>query len=237
MLFKKNEAKDSRWFGIIYSEAGVGKTTAAIKLGAAILDCEGSARQYECNRAEITNTKELYEALKEAYDTEDVQTIAIDGLDSVDNWLLSDVITEGKVEIGDKIKSLSDFPYGQGHQKLLDKHIKLCSTLEKIAQKKNVLILAHAKVKTVSDPTVSSEYDRLMLRLPDKPAQWWFSRVDFVLFARIEFVVANEKAVSKRKRSCYSTDMVSFMAKSRIKEIPECFSLDEIGNYLLKKKV
>jgi hypothetical protein len=207
-----------------------GKTTAAIALGAAIIDTENGSSQYDCMRVPANSMQELYAALKEAHDDDSIKCVCIDTLDAIEPWIIAEVIAEGKKELGDKVKELKDFAFGGGYAKMYDKYCTLCNALEKIAQKKCVLILAHEKVRTIEDPTQGS-YERSTLKIYDKAAQWFFSRVDFVLYARHEFMVNDGRAISKKKRAVYSQDGVSFAAKSRLK-IPAAFELTELNTHV-----
>lgn len=229
-LFLKNEAKDKPWLGILYGQSGVGKTSAAISIDAAIIDLENSSSQYTCMRTAATNSKELYAALKEAYEDDSIKTVAIDTLDACESWFIDEVLAEGRAEFGDKIKELISFPFGGGYARLLDKYVRLCSALEKIATKKCVLVLAHEQVKTVEDP-MQGNYDRAILRIYPKAAAHFFGRADFVLYARHEFMVNDGRAVNSKKRAAYAHDGVSFSAKTRLK-MPPKFDLTEFAQHV-----
>jgi ABC-type dipeptide/oligopeptide/nickel transport system ATPase subunit len=215
-LFKKNETIVPKpWLGVTYGQSGIGKTSAAIALNAAIIDTENGSSQYDCMRVPASNMQELYAALKEAYEDTSIQCVCIDTLDALEPWIIAEVLAEGKKEIGDKVKELKDFPFGGGYAKLYDKYCALCTALERIATRKCVLVLAHEKVRTIDDPTMGS-YERSTLKIYDKAAQWFFSRADFVLYARHEFMINEGRAINKKKRAVYSQDGVSFAAKSRL---------------------
>jgi hypothetical protein len=201
-----------------------GKTTAAIALNAAIIDTENGSSQYDCMRVPANSMQELYAALKEAYEDTSIACVCIDTLDALEPWIIAEVLAEGKV------KELKDLPFGAGYAKMYDKYCALCTALERIATKKCVLVLAHEKVRTIEDPTMGS-YERSTLKIYDKAAQWFFSRADFVLYARHEFMINEGRAINKKKRAVYSQDGVSFAAKSRLK-LPAAFDLTEFAKHV-----
>jgi hypothetical protein len=224
-LFKKNESNTPKpWLGVMFGQSGIGKTSAAIALNAAIIDTENGSSQYDCMRVPANNMQELYAALSEAANDSSINCVCIDTLDAIEPWIIAEVLAEGKV------KELKDLPFGAGYAKMYDKYCALCTALERIAQRKCVLVLAHEKVRTIEDPTMGS-YERSTLKIYDKAAQWFFSRADFVLYARHEFMINEGRAISKKKRAVYSQDGVSFAAKTRIK-IPAAFELTELVNHV-----
>ena len=84
----------------------------------------------------------------------------------------------------------------------------------------NVIILAHAQVKTFQDPTQNAAYDRYQLKLQDKASALIREAVDCVLFANFEVYTkldANKKtkAFGDGTRKMYTERRPGFDAKNR----------------------
>lgn len=206
------------WRVAIYGTPGIGKSTLAAKApGAFFLDIEDGLVNVDCYKSTpIKNVNELNAWLKWAYEQQDIKTVIVDTLDALDKILTEKVLSDTR---GTK-KSLADFGYGKGYDKLAQLWNVVLDRLDQYARvDKNVLLIGHEQVKKYEDPS-SEGYDRYIIQIHQKSANVIFNRSDAVLFAKWETFVRGDEDEKKKargtgKRLLYCQETPALMAKNR----------------------
>ena len=140
---------------LIYSQAGVGKTTLASKLkNSLIIDIEGGANYIDTPRTEqITKLDDFYAILLEIYKGEkEYDYLVIDTADWLVRLIIEQVAGIDKHHLGETLNK-SNGGYGNGKQ-VLENHIrsKLLPMLVGLNKKGyGICILAHADKKELMD--------------------------------------------------------------------------------------
>jgi hypothetical protein len=205
--------KPERHFkAVFYSAAGVGKTyLAAHSENPVFLRTEDRHRYLpvECAMLPLVTSfkgkgKEqrdiasLVEQLHLIETTEiDNKTLVIDGLSGIADIFKDHVLSTNLKGDGFKAKSLEDFGYNLGYSYVIQLWSWFLSTLDRIAEKRgmNIILLAHAVVKTYKSPIVGEDYDIWSMNLFDqknlsaeKAVMQWS---DFVFFMKMETVTVD----------------------------------------------
>jgi hypothetical protein len=141
----------------------------------------------------------------------DYKTLVVDGLSGISSIFTAYILANTMKSDGSKAKSLIDYGYNAGYSYVIQLWSWFFSVLDRIAQKRNmdIILLAHAVVKTYKSPIVGEDYDIFSLDLFDqknlsaeKMVQAW---ADFVFFMKMESVTVdvttgtgkNKKTVTK----------------------------------------
>jgi hypothetical protein len=192
-------------FAVLYGQSGIGKSTWATSAPKPIFI------QTERGLDQITVPKlpqprdfaELY-AQVDALDKEehDYQTIVLDTLDATELLIWQRVCSEGKV------KSIEDYGggYGKGYVRARELWTGLLQKLSDMSERFNVILLAHAHLKTVNDPSMSAGFDLWRIRLHDKSAEIIRQMVDLLLFAQLETTVTKDSPKARKGRGIVSGD-------------------------------
>ena len=140
---------------LLYSQAGVGKTTLASKLkNSLIIDIEGGANFIDTPRTEqITKIEDFYSTLVEIYKGEkEYDYIVIDTADWLVRLIVEQVAGIDKMHLEETLVK-SNGGYGAGYQ-ILENHIrsKLLPTLVALNKKGyGICLLAHSDKKELMD--------------------------------------------------------------------------------------
>lgn len=142
---------------MLYSMAGMGKSTLASKLNKPIfLDLEGGLNYIDCSRTEqITDLDMFYSYLVELYragEKREYETIVIDSVD----WLVRKIIEKAAgIDKSNLTETLNKSNGGYGNGKaILENHVrtKLLPTLVALnKQGYGICLIAHAERKTLMD--------------------------------------------------------------------------------------
>jgi hypothetical protein len=209
-------------FVLIYGVDGVGKTTFAAEApNPVFIGTEMGFGQLDVAR--FPTPKNFQEVLATVQlllnEKHDYKTLAIDSLD----WLETLVFKH----ICDKQgwKSLEDPGYGKGYAFLLPTWMELVTLLKRLREKMNVVLIAHASIRTFNDPENNVAYNRYQLKLFTSEkvdtASLWREAVDNVLFANFEVSTTQAKGERKAKafgdgsRVVYTERRPAFDAKNR----------------------
>lgn len=217
---------------LLYGESGIGKSTLANTAKRPIfVDIEEGLSQIDCHRTpKIKTISQLGDVVtflltkKDDYDT-----IIIDTADALDVLITEEICRHNNKE------SLSAFGYGAGFDLLNRTWGKVVDGFEKLVDKGfNLVILAHPMVKKFDDPSLSDGYDKIILRLHQKPAALLMGRMDAVWYYAFETMVtgkANEKkkAVTTGSRIIHTRKKAAFDAKCRY-DLPERIEVSERFN-------
>jgi AAA domain len=212
------------FFGVLYGQSGIGKSTWATQSPKPIFI------PVERGLDQITTPKlptprdfaELY-AQVDALDKEEheYQTIVLDTLDATELLIWARVCSEGKV------KSIEEYGggYGKGYVRARELWTGLLNKLSDMSERFNVLLLAHAHIKTVNDPSLSTGFDLWRIRLHDKSAEIVRQMVDLILFVQLETTLQKDTPKARKGRGIVSGDRVVWTSPGTGYEAKNRFSL------------
>lgn len=215
---------------VIYGPEGIGKSTLASRFPAPLyFDIEGGTAQLDVPRIDdITSWEQLMALLKEAATAPDYKTIVLDTADWAEKQCSEAVCAKAKKT------NIEDFGYGKGYTYLQEEFAKLLSYADQcIAKGKNVVILAHAKMRKFEQPDEMGAYDRWEMKLTKQVAPMIKEWADMVLFLNYQtYLVEDDKTKSKKakggKRVIYTTHNPCWDAKNR-HGLPEELPLEWAG--------
>jgi hypothetical protein len=210
-------------FVLIYGVDGVGKTTFAAEApNPVFIGTEMGFGQLDVAR--FPTPKNFQEVLATIQlllnEKHDYKTLVIDSLD----WLEPLVFAHVCAKHG--WKSIEDPGYGKGYVEANNAWLELIGLLKKLRVKMNVILIAHAAIRTFTDPEQNAAYDRYQLKLAGQGAKTdasalWREAVDNVLFANFEVSTTQAKGERKAKafgdgsRIIYTERRPAFDAKNR----------------------
>jgi len=210
---------------LIYGTEGIGKSTFASKFPAPLfIDLESGTHYLDVSRVDgVLNWQELLTTVAEVANSgNDIQTLVIDTADWAERLAIKHICDKhGKTGI-------EEFGYGAGYTYLVEEFTKLIKHLDRvIAHGKNVVILAHATLRTITLPEEQGSYDHWELKLNTKTTnkvaplvkEW----ADMVLFMNYKTMLVEDKTAnmgSKKKavggkRVMYTTHTTFCDAKNR----------------------
>lgn len=200
---------------VLYGVEGIGKTTLASQLDKPIfIDLEGGTNQLDVDRVYASTYQEVLQVLANLKaDNMGYKTIVIDTADWLETMIIDHIVNTA----GENIKSLGDFGWGAGWNKLESEWKKFLDRLTGVQM--DVLILAHAELKKFEQPNEQAAYDRYSLKLSKKGSAILKEYPDALLFTNYKTIVTNnEQGVAKangQKRMMYTTHHASWDAKNR----------------------
>jgi len=192
-------------FALLYGSPGVGKSTFASQApNAVFIQCERGLDQITAARLPVPKTLNDYKLQIQALVKEehDFGTIVIDTLDALELLVWEEVCRIGKCT------SIEDYGggYQKGYVKAREIFTKILERLIEMSEHLNVLLVAHARVKSFTDPMLSAPYDQWQLRIEQKSAELLFQMVDLVLFANVAKTLEKESAKARKGRALVSND-------------------------------
>lgn len=174
---------DENFFVCIFGVGGVGKSTFGADAPSPVfIRTEKGTGFLKVNcLPNPKNFSEIGKMVDELYSTNHkFKTLVIDSLDWAEPLCWAEVCQEQNV------KSVGDVPYGKGYEAALNKWQSLMHKLKLLREKMNIVLIAHASVKTFQDPVQATAYDRYEIKLHGKSAALIKEAVDAVLFATYE---------------------------------------------------
>jgi len=210
-------------FVLIYGVDGVGKSTLGASAPKPVfLGTEEGFGMLEVDRfPSPTNFQEVLATCQLLMNEKhDYKTLVIDSLD----WLEPLVHSYACAKQG--WKSIEDPGYGKGYVIANEAWLELINLLKKLRHKMNVVCIAHAAIRTFTDPEQNAAYDRYQLKLAGQGAKTdasalWREAVDCVFFANFEVSTSTTKGERKAKaygdgsRKLYTERRPAFDAKNR----------------------
>ena len=150
----------------VYGVEGIGKTTFASQFPEPLFfDLDKGSAQLDVSRVtDITSWPLLMSNIKEVYDNPSIcKTLVIDTADAAERMCIDYIC--GKFNK----KGIEDFGYGAGYTYLTEVFSRFLVQLDAcIGQGVNVVVLAHAVLKTVTLPEEMGTYDHWELKLSSK---------------------------------------------------------------------
>ena len=188
---------------LIYGTEGIGKSTIAAQAPDAVfLPTEDGLGQIDCASFPLATTlEELLNGI-EALINEDhqFQTVIIDSVDWLERLIWDQLCKEYGVSSIEKV----DGGYARGYTHALTHWRKILTGLDILRDKGMcVILLAHAKVETFSDPEVGT-YDRFSPRLHKHANAVVTEWADAVLFATRKIITRTEETGFNRTRTLAS---------------------------------
>lgn len=222
----------------VYGVEGIGKTTFASQFPEPLFfDLDKGSAQLDVSRVtDITSWPLLLSSIKEIYDNPSIcKTLVIDTADAAERMCIDYIC--GKFNK----KGIEDFGYGAGYTYLTEEFARFLVQLDAcIGQGINVVVLAHAILKTVTLPEEMGTYDHWELKLSSKTTnkvaplvkEW----ADLLLFANYKTILIEDgtrKKAAGGKRIMYTTHTTFADAKNRFslaEELP--FDYNEIARLI-----
>lgn len=222
----------------VYGVEGIGKTTFASQFPEPLFfDLDKGSAQLDVSRVtDITSWPLLMSNIKEVYDNPTIcKTLVIDTADAAERMCIDYIC--GKFNK----KGIEDFGYGAGYTYLVEEFARFLVQLDAcIGQGINVVVLAHAVLKTVTLPEEMGTYDHWELKLSSKTTnkvaplvkEW----ADLLLFANYKTILIEDgtrKKAAGGKRIIYTTHTTFADAKNRFslaEELP--FDYNEIARLI-----
>lgn len=222
----------------VYGVEGIGKTTFASQFPEPLFfDLDKGSAQLDVSRVtDITSWPLLLNGIKEIYDNPTIcKTLVIDTADAAERMCIDYIC--GKFNK----KGIEDFGYGAGYTYLTEEFARFLVQLDAcIGQGINVVVLAHAVLKTVTLPEEMGTYDHWELKLSSKTTnkvaplvkEW----ADLLLFANYKTILIEDgtrKKAAGGKRIMYTTHTTFADAKNRFslaEELP--FDYNEIARLI-----
>ena len=193
-------------------------------------------RQDVSRVTDITSWPLLLSSIKEIYDNPTIcKTLVIDTADAAERMCIDYIC--GKFNK----KGIEEFGYGAGYTYLTEEFARFLVQLDAcIGQGVNVVVLAHAVLKTVTLPEEMGTYDHWELKLSSKTTnkvaplvkEW----ADLLLFANYKTILIEDgtrKKAAGGKRIMYTTHTTFADAKNRFslaEELP--FDYNEIAQLI-----
>lgn len=222
----------------VYGVEGIGKTTFASQFPEPLFfDLDKGSTQLDVSRVtDITSWPLLMSNIKEIYDNPTIcKTLVIDTADAAERMCIDYIC--GKFNK----KGIEDFGYGAGYTYLTEEFARFLVQLDAcIGQGINVVVLAHAVLKTVTLLEEMGTYDHWELKLSSKTTnkvaplvkEW----ADLLLFANYKTILIDDgtrKKAAGGKRIMYTTHTTFADAKNRFsltEELP--FDYNEIAQLI-----
>ena len=222
---------------VLYGVEGIGKTTFASKFPKPLfIDLDNGSARIDVNRIQGVETWEDLLSIVQDFSESTgnpYQTLVIDTADAAARLCEAYAI---KTKSSKGQTSMEDFGYGRGYKILAEEFSKLMIWLERCVDRGyNVVVLAHAIMRTVTLPDATGNYDHWELKLPGSSVnklgpllkEW----SDLLLFADYKTILidANDGFGSKKKakggrRVMYTTHTPFADAKNR-------FGLDDMLDF------
>lgn len=204
---------------VIYGPEGIGKSTFAAEFPEPLfIDTEGSTKQLAIKRLPKPQSfRQLLDEIEYVATNPTIcKTLVIDTIDWAEKLAIEDVIQKLKLENG-----IEDAGYGKGYVYVADNMQKILNRLDDVIYRGiNVVLTAHAQLRTFYEPNEMGQYDRWELKVTKKSAPLIKEWADMLLFANYKTIVVTDSKTGKGKgqggqRVMYTTHMPTYDAKNR----------------------
>jgi hypothetical protein len=189
---------------LVYGIEGIGKSTLASQAPRPIfIPTEDGLDQIECDSFSLAKSLADVESYINALIMEehDYQSVVVDSADWMERLIWDKLCDDYGVDSIEKV----DGGYAKGYTHALTYWRHVIDGLETLRLKRNmcVIVLAHAKVETFSDPEHTA-YDRYSPRLHKHANALLCEWLDAILFATRKIITKSEDAGFNKKRTVAS---------------------------------
>jgi hypothetical protein len=172
------------------------------------------------------------------------RALAIDTLDHLEPLVWRKTVEVANASSKKQMESIEDFGYGKGYVHADEHWRDLFAGLDALRRERKMtcVLLAHAEVKTVEDPTLGS-FERVQTKLHKRANALAHEWADIVGFAEIEKSARTDSegkrevrlAIATGRRLLHLEDRGGFDAKNRY-ALPPCIDLswDTLRSELVK---
>ena len=220
---------------VIYGPEGIGKSSFAAQFPDPVfIDTEGSTDNMDVARLDKPSswTMLLNEIAFIKANPTSCKTLVIDTIDWAESLAVESVCAQhGK-------KGIEDFGWGNGYTYVREEIGRFLNSLSELIDLGiNVVLTAHAQIKTFTQPDEMGSYDRYELKLGKKTSSQTAPLVkewaDMVLFCNYETIVMTDEKSKKSKaqggqRVMYTQHHPAWDAKNR-HNLPNKLPLDYAG--------
>lgn len=220
---------------VIYGPEGIGKSSFAAQFPDPVfIDTEGSTDNMDVARLDKPSswTMLINEIAFIKANPTSCKTLIIDTIDWAESLAVESVCAQhGK-------KGIEDFGWGNGYTYVREEIGRFLNSLSELIDLGiNVVLTAHAKIKTFTQPDEMGSYDRYELKLGKKTSSQTAPLVkewaDMVLFCNYETIVMTDEKSKKSKaqggqRVMYTQHHPAWDAKNR-HNLPNKLPLDYAG--------
>lgn len=223
---------------LVYGPEGIGKTTFAMQFpNPVFIDTEGSTDHFDVVRAPKPQSwAELRGLVQDAIaNPSQMGTLVIDTADWAERLCMDSIL----VTPDGKKKSIEDIPYGKGYTMVMEEYGRLLDDLSRLVDKGvNVVITAHAAMRTVTLPEETGSYDRWELKMQKKTSPMVKEWADMILFANYKTMLMKDEKSGKTKahggqRVMYTSHTTNWDAKNRFGLPPELpFDYNQIAGLI-----
>lgn len=211
----------------IYGSEGIGKSTLAAQFPDPLfIDIEDGTAQMNVRRVKKPKTwEDLIAVIKEIAATKDIcRTLVIDTADKAETYCVDYVLNKYNQ------KSIEGFGYGKGYTILAEEYQKLLDACDLVIDSgKNIVIIAHAKMRKQELPDEAGAFDRWEMKMTKYVAPLVKEWCDMLLFLNYQTYVVEMENKSKKaqggKRVIYTSHSPVWDAKNR-HNLPEVMDLD-----------
>ena len=212
---------------VIYGLEGTGKSTLAAQTpNPLFLDTEGGTTYLDVNRIDqFTGWEGLLNTIEEvARDPSCCATLVIDTADWAEQMAIKHICEKYKQT------GLESFGFGKGYTYLAEEFARMLRACENVlASGRNVVIVAHARVRKQELPEEMGAFDHWELKLSRQCAPLLAEWPDLLLFVSYKTFVSGTESGSKKasggKRVMYATHHPCWDAKNRF-GLPDEMDLD-----------
>jgi hypothetical protein len=211
-------------YASLYGPAGIGKSTFGSTLPKPLfLQTERGLDQITVARLPLLRSLNDYKAQIQSilHEEHSYETIVIDTIDGLDVLIQEEVCNEGKCEALEQYGG----GYGKGVSRMREIWLKILDRLTEMSERWNILLLAHAQIKTVSDPMLGVPYDLWRMRVTEKCQDVIKQSVDLLLFVNLARTVSKDSPRSRKGRAIISEDREMWTAPATGVEAKNRFSL------------
>lgn len=166
----------------------------------------------------------------------DFKTLVIDSADWLEKLAHKKIIGNTGLDIIRVNKG-----YGAGFRESESLHRQLLEQLSELRERRrmNIVITAHAHVKTVRDPSTFDDYDAFEIKCHDMVSSLYREWVDGLFFVKFSTFTTSEntakaRAITDGKRKIYTVKQPAFQAKNRYGMPPEMDFTENFWNEFMK---
>lgn len=216
-MLRINEGKiDRAQKVVVYGSEGIGKSTFASKFPDPLfIDTEGGTSHMDIRRIEKPESwDELINVVIEVAKEPVCKTLVIDTADWAEQLCVKHICAKYKQN------SIESFGYGKGYTYLSEEFSRLLAVCDAVIKSgKNVVIVAHAKMRKQELPDEAGAFDRWEMKLSRQVAPLIKEWADLLLFLNYRtYVVSTETNTKKAqggKRVMFTSHHPCWDAKNR----------------------